>query len=236
MRQRGSPPRRAMLRAVGCLLALGWMNVLAATTLSLGSPGAGPGEFAGVAVQFQSDASPVALQFDVHFDAARLTPGYAVADQAGTGFLIRSGSSRPGVVRVLVYSDSNRPMVNGTLVTLPLRVVPSALGGGTPLTISNVVLSSSSGTRLEPVTAVGGSVTIRNETSPVFQRPTVSANGQWVLTLNGQDGRSYTLQASTDLATWQPLATVVATGGVAVFNDAPAAGRTHRYYRAVLAP
>lgn len=231
--------RRRWLRSLARLLALGAATaqvVHAASSFTLGSATAGPGEDAQIAVQFQADGNPVAVQFDVQFDPTRLTPGYAVAGQTAVGHVVRSASPAPGVVRVVIYSASNRPLANGALVSLPLRVLASAPGGSTPVSISNGLVSNGAATRLEPVTTAGGSVTIRNEVSPMFQRPTLAANGQLVLTLNGQDGRAYTLQASGDLDSWQSLTTVVASGGVAVFTEAPAAGGVPRFYRAVLVP
>lgn len=211
-------------------------NLQAASTFVLGSPSAGPGENAVVDIQFQSDGSPVAVQFDLHFDAARLAPGYAVAGPAMNGFVVRSGSPGSGVARILVYSDANRALGNGVVARFPLRVLPAAPGGATPLSVSNVVVSSTAGARVEPVSTSGGSVTVRNETAPTFRSPTLAANGQVVLTLEGQDGRSYTLQASSDLVGWQTLTTAVAARGVAVFTDVLAAAQTYRYYRAVLTP
>ena len=200
----------------------------AASSVALGSSSAGPGEDAVLNLQFQSDANPTALQFDVRFDANTLSPGFAVGGAAMNGYVVRSASPGPGIARVLVYSTANLPIPNGLLGTLPLRVRASAVTGTTPVTISNLVVSSSLGNRVEPATSSGGLVTVRNEAAPSFQRPSVA--------VNGQDGRSYTLQVSSDLRNWQTASTAVATGGVAVFNDTPVPGPSHRYYRALAAP
>jgi hypothetical protein len=220
-----------------CALGGAWMLPAgAASSVALGSASAGPGEDAVLNLQFQSDANPTALQFDVRFDANALSPGFAVGGAAMNGYVVRSASPGPGMARVLVYSAANLPIPNGLLGTFPLRVRASAVTGTTPVTISNLVVSSSLGTRVEPATSSGGLVTVRNEAAPSFQRPSVAVNGQLVLRLNGQDGRSYTLQVSTDLRNWETASTAIAASGVAVFNDTPVLGSSHRYYRALAAP
>ena len=227
--------RRAPALGLVCLAMIASTGE-AAPILTVDSAEAGRGEEARVQIGFQPEGNPVAMQFDVRFDAARLAPGYAVAGPAGAAFVVQSASPEAGVARVLVYSASNRPLGSGALVTLPLRVLGTASEGPTPLSISNVVVASASATRLEPVTTQGGVVTVRNASAPVLRRPSLSANGQWVLTLDGQDGRTYSLQVSGDLVGWQTVETRVASGGTAVFVDVSAATGSPRFYRALLMP
>ncbi len=235
----GRRPAVGLLR-LACGLAFGLATLpstQAATSLALGSASAGPGESAVVDIVFQADGNPVAVQFDIHFDAAKLTPGVAVAGAALTGSVVQSANPLPGVARVVIYSASNRPIGNGTIAKLPLRALAAAPGGATPVSVSNVVVSSTAGARLEPITTSGGSVTLRNESAPRFRHPILAVNGQITLTLEGQEGRSYTLQVSTDpSAGWQAAATAVVSGGVAVFLDTPTGGAGARFYRAVLVP
>ncbi|MGE3309725.1 MAG: cohesin domain-containing protein [Limisphaerales bacterium] len=230
----------ALTLVVGAAVGLGLAtapSATAAVNLTLGSAAAGPGENAVLDVAIQADGGPVALQFDLRFDAARWTPGPAVAGPALTGgYSVQSANPAPGVARVLIYSASNRTFGNGTIARLSMRALAGAPEGATPASISNVVVSSATGVLLEPVRASGGTLTLRNESAPRFRPPVLAANGQITLSVEGQDGRSYTLQASTDPSTgWQDAATAVASGGVAVFVDTPVVGGA-RFYRAILVP
>jgi uncharacterized repeat protein (TIGR01451 family) len=62
------------------------------------------------------------------------------------------------------------------------------------------------------------------------------ANGTFSLTLTGQSGASYVIQASPDLQNWTPVSTNVAAGGVVHFSDTNAVSFPRRYYRAYYAP
>lgn len=60
-----------------------------------------------------------------------------------------------------------------------------------------------------------------------------AGTGTVTLTWASQNGRTYTVQYRDDLAsgTWQPLATVTATGTAATYPDTAAAGQPARFYR-----
>ena len=61
----------------------------------------------------------------------------------------------------------------------------------------------------------------------------VSANGQAVLTLKGQVGHAYDIQATPDLQIWTGIGNVtVGTGGSVDFTDVNAASFLKRFYRA----
>ena len=54
--------------------------------------------------------------------------------------------------------------------------------------------------------------------------------------LHGEFDRWYHIQASTDLVSWQNLATMPATNPVMDFGDSSSAGLNRRFYRAVTLP
>ncbi len=69
--------------------------------------------------------------------------------------------------------------------------------------------------------------------APWLTSPTRLANGQFQFTLVGDAGRSYTIQASTDLATWTALTNLVSATGTNQFTDPAAADSIRQFYRAV---
>jgi len=70
--------------------------------------------------------------------------------------------------------------------------------------------------------------------APALVAPGV-LNGQFRFTLSGFPGQRVIIQASTNLAQWEGLATNTLTGTTFNFVDESGAGLSHRYYRAVLA-
>ncbi|NBR87758.1 MAG: hypothetical protein EBT61_20035 [Verrucomicrobia bacterium] len=60
--------------------------------------------------------------------------------------------------------------------------------------------------------------------------------GLFQLTAMGDNGRSYRMEMSTDLITWNPVVTNTVSGGAATFTDSTAAGRPQRFYRLLLLP
>lgn len=225
-----------LLVALGCLLQwAGMVEARSATALALGTGSGGPGEAANVGVQFQGDGVGVALQFDVLFDAARLSAGVAVKSAATIGHEVESSSPSAGVMRVVIYSLGNEPLANGSIAQVSFRVKSPAVAGTFPLVLTNIIVANAAAARVQPVTAANGSVVIRDSLAPVMELPMIAGNGQVTLRVRGQDGLQYTVQASTDLATWQNLATGAATGGFYTYTDTTAGTQTYRYYRALLA-
>jgi uncharacterized repeat protein (TIGR01451 family) len=64
----------------------------------------------------------------------------------------------------------------------------------------------------------------------------IYTNGTFQLTLTGQPGLSYVIQASTNLTGWIPVVTNVATGGSFIYIDTNASSFPNKYYRGVIAP
>ena len=60
-----------------------------------------------------------------------------------------------------------------------------------------------------------------------------SATGQFRFTLTGEDGRSYPIQASTNLVTWIAVTNCLSATGTNPFTDPAAPNYSRRFYRAV---
>ncbi len=64
----------------------------------------------------------------------------------------------------------------------------------------------------------------------------VDTNGAFTLSLLGEPGQSYIIQASTDLVNWIPVFTNTPVTGSFQFTDTNVSTFSHRYFRARLAP
>jgi hypothetical protein len=63
---------------------------------------------------------------------------------------------------------------------------------------------------------------------------TPKAGGGMLVKVLGEAGRRYTLEASADMRTWQPVAEQLMSGALLFLEDADAAGRPLRFYRATV--
>jgi hypothetical protein len=61
-------------------------------------------------------------------------------------------------------------------------------------------------------------------------------NQQFVLSLSGLAGKTYVLQATTNLVDWTSISTNVAGSDLFNLTDSDAAGMPYRFYRAVEQP
>ena len=68
----------------------------------------------------------------------------------------------------------------------------------------------------------------------VLTSPSRLPDGSVQFTLEGNVGASYLIEVSTNLVTWSPLATLVATTGATPFVDATATNLNCRFYRALV--
>ena len=65
---------------------------------------------------------------------------------------------------------------------------------------------------------------------------TFQLGGLVQIVASGDNGRSYRLEASTNLVNWEPVVTNTILGGSATFTDSGAGTNTRRFYRIVLLP
>ena len=74
-------------------------------------------------------------------------------------------------------------------------------------------------------------------TPPVLSlgSPGLMPAGRFRFNFNGATNRAYTIQASTDLASWTVLTNLTATRSPVTFEEATAKNRAYRFYR-VLRP
>ena len=62
----------------------------------------------------------------------------------------------------------------------------------------------------------------------------VLPNDEVQLTIDGELGRTYTIEASSDLVTWKPIASLENNDGTLRFSDAELRNLSQRFYRIVV--
>jgi hypothetical protein len=135
-----------------CLRLGGWIgfaSVMAATacfaTARLGplNTSGGVGATVDIPVGFTSSENVTCLQFDVLFDAAKISLGTARTGTAAAGHQIQSRLLSTGRHRVLIYSTTLEPLNGGYIVQLP---VTWTAAGDSALAVDTVRLADTGGT------------------------------------------------------------------------------------------
>ena len=205
-------------------------------TLSVGSTVGVPGSTVQVAINYTTDTNAPSLQFDLVYSTNYLSSGEPVAGNGLSDHLIGSNEVSPGLRRVLIFSFSNAPITNGVLVFVPFTIATNVPDQDEPLVLTNVVVSSADA-QVVPASATNGTLAIA-VLPPQFSSIAPTNGGVIHLQLAGTAGRSYSIQATTNLQSpqWTTLQTGVATNGVLEFDDVSAGLFPRRFYRALVVP
>jgi hypothetical protein len=130
-----------------------------------------------------------------------------------------------------MFSFSDSSLTNGVLVYVPFSISSNAPDEDETLALTNVVVSSAQG---EAVLAGASNGVLSIAVPPQFTAIFATTNGETHLQLSGTTGRSYVIEAETNLypSQWIVLSTNVAVNGVVEFDDASAGAFPSRFYRA----
>jgi hypothetical protein len=231
-------PMNAACRAVwmaGMGMILGGEIALAEPAIWVGPTYGAPGTTVSVPINITVDTNVTSLQFDLLYNGNYLTNGAATAGPAIGSDLFQSAPEGQGDCRVIVASLSNTPITNGVLVNIPFTIFTNAPDSDQTLSFSNVIMVTP---QLDepPSTQTNGILSII--VPPQFTAVTPTNAGAIHLELSGTAGRTYVIQAATNLMqpVWLPLTTNIATTNLVEFNDPGAATLPQRFYRASAAP
>ena len=119
------------------------------------------------------------------------------------------------------------PIAGATNASLTLPNVQTNQAGNYSVVLTNVAGS---------LTSASASLTLLPAAPAQFQAVTELANQTLQLSATGDAGGYYYLETSTDLFSWMPLATMVATNGVWQFNTGAVTNDAQRYFRARSGP
>lgn len=109
-------------------------------------------------------------------------------------------------------------------------IVVRPTGAGT---VTNTISVLANEADLSPVNNTAhAATTVLNMLVASFGSTSITTNGQFQLTLTGQPGQTYIIEASLNLQTWTPVSTnAAAANGVLKFTDPDTANFTQRFYR-----
>ncbi len=204
-------------------------RLCAQTSLNVGNLPGYPGATVAVPVALRQAANVTAAQFDVAYNAARVTAGEFVPGAALANHVVRTREVAPGVRRVLIYSLANALMpTNGFNATLPISLPPTERVGSGPLTPGNVVVAHPDATAVVSVVLKAGEVFI----TPARRNADGTAN----FFTASEPGTNYVAQASTNLVQWTNIGTNVATDVWLDWLDVDAVNYPYRFYRALPEP
>jgi hypothetical protein len=79
------------------------------------------------------------------------------------------------------------------------------------------------------------SVTVNRPSQPSLANPSL-ANGKFGISISGDTGPDYTIQASSNLLNWSPILTTNPQASPFQFFDPAASSYSQRFYRVLLGP
>jgi uncharacterized repeat protein (TIGR01451 family) len=124
-------------------------------------------------------------------------------------------------------------LTNNEGATLTLTVLPGSSGS---FVNSALVSASTPDPNPDDVTA-SLAVTVGNGGAPSLTNTVVNSNGTFQLTVNGQSGQEYIVQASTNLINWVPVYTNPSPFvSPFTFTDSNASSYLDRFYRVITGP
>lgn len=148
---------RFVLVALLSLLAL---PATAQPDLAGGSTTARPGQTVSVPISYVSDGTVVALQLDVTFDPAVLTPTAVSPGPAVAAHALDWAQVAPDRVRVVVTTASLDLLPSGDLGNLTLQVAATAPQGDQLLVIEGEVLVDAAATAVPAASVTPGTITV----------------------------------------------------------------------------
>jgi hypothetical protein len=139
---------------------------------------------------------------------------------------------------LLAASSANPWATNqGVLAEITFQVQPGATARYLwPITLSQTEITED-GYRNHALSTTGSGVSVRPPApARLFANSAALNNGQFSLSLSGDAGATYAVEASTDLQHWSTIATVENNPGTAWVTDSKAGNYPHRFYRVRVGP
>lgn len=194
-----------------------------------------------VPINMQALGNENALQFSLLFDPLVLTNARVSSNMVGTTIQIYTNQVSTGKLGVGLSLATNQAVAPGTrewaiilldaVSTVPDHTITSIGFGSGPVT--NKVFGTNGATL--PTLFAAGQLTLHLVST--VQTGTRLPDGRYQLSLAGISGRTYVVQASTDLSTWSPLTTnQLSFDGSMQLIDNQSTNLPKRFYRALLLP
>ncbi|SRR5712692_10961812 len=197
------------------------------TSLTVGNVRGYPGTTVSVPAALRQGSNAVAAQFEVVFNAAKVSANEVPPGASLANHIVRSREIAPGVRRVLIYSLSNASFPsNGFTAGIPFSVSATEHVGSGPITPGNAIITKADATALAPVTLNSGTIFVQ----PVHQ----NEDGTVQFFLPSTVDQRYLIQATTNFVHWDNIATNLAVGSFMDLVDMDAPNFPYRFYRSAL--
>jgi len=220
-----------------------WNSDSLALDISIGSTSVQPGNTATVDVVFSNVPTNPISAFAIYLSSTSSfgVPSVSVGVQPNVTLFVDDFNN--GVYRVTGLVMNGSGIGNGIVAHLSFAVPSNANAGVYPIAIAAVPRNAPPGANPEtralvtsdalPGTATGGSITVSSGAviPPTITGITRQFGGAMLLTINGESGVSYGIEASTNFTQWQQIFSTNTTSSSFQFADVEATNYTIRFYR-----
>jgi hypothetical protein len=207
---------------------------MASSYFSVAVSAAAPGTTNLVPINVNTDTNIVAFGFTLTYDTNYLAILPLInGNAASNGFLLVTNLTVPGMIRAAGLTVQSPGLSNGVLFFVPFVISSNSPDRDEMLTFTDVEMDTQQGNVTSLLVTSNGvlSVTI----PPAFTTIYTTNAGAIHMELSGTPGRSYVIEATTNLMQpqWIPLATNEDVDGILPFDDISAGDFQNRYYRAL---
>lgn len=153
--------------------------------LDVGTVSGVPGATVSVPVDVITDQSIAALQFDLSFAPALVTPTGATLGAAAGNHVIASAVVS-GRYRVVIYSPTNAPLASARLANVSFTIAAGASPQTVPIGIQSVVLSTAAAVQIPTTSLDPGSISVLPPAVPSLTIGNTQTSGPNPATAAGQ--------------------------------------------------
>jgi hypothetical protein len=156
-----------------------------------------------------------------------------------TGWMVPGNSlpvwnaARPGQLTLAVSSDSAWHNTAGVLAEINFEVLPGAANQHAWAIGLAAVEVTPNGYAPRALASQGALLIGRAAAPGRLSSPRRGSSGEFIFSLTGDPGATYSIQASTDLVNWDTLTSALNATGTIEFTDPDAASFSRRFYRVV---
>ena len=213
---------------VGCCVPVGLAR--AQTTVGITDGSGYPGTDVSVRAYQSAATNVLATQFDLLYDANRVSLLGVVSNSLPSGVFLKSALQTNGLRRFVLYSVLG-PLPSGVgleFVRLPFHLPATEHVGSGPITPANLIVGRGDTNAASPVLVRPGTI---------YAQPIrIRTNGVAEFFFASQAGTNYTVQATTNFVFWVDLTNVTATSDWLEQLDTDAPLYPHRFYRTATTP
>jgi hypothetical protein len=134
------------MRILCLLLAWASISVEGATVIGIGRSSGDAGGVTVTPISLASDRPIVGIQIDLGYNPSQVDIGTVVKGSVlGSAFLVGGSEIEPGRYRIVLYSESNAKLANGSVLEIPLSFNETVAAGQRGIELLEIQLADASG-------------------------------------------------------------------------------------------